>query len=472
MTQFPGRTVGVALALALGVLAARSSAQEPVAEARALLKTIVEINSTHERGSTTPIARLLAGRFTAAGFPAADVQVLGPGPRKQNLVVRWRAAASTQKPILFISHLDVVEAKREDWATDPFKFVEKDGYYYARGIWDDKAAVTTWVTGLISLRKEGWKPSRDIILILTADEEAGTEDGVEWLLKNHRPLVDAEFAINGDGGGPELHGGKVTVVRVEPAEKNSVFYKFSVTNAGGHSSRPRADNAIYQLSNALARLERYHFPAQLSELQRAGLQKAIETMTPAMVTAARAFLANPSDAAAATTLAADPEFNAMLRTTCVATELTGGHARNALPQLASATVNCRILPGVTPDAMLGQLRTIIADTVVHIGYEQPPRPSADASPIRADYLDPILGAAKAVWGQSVTLQPALSIGASSGIYTRAAGIPTYSVMHIPYDFSDMRAHGRDERISAKAFDESVVFARKLIRAYGDVRLVP
>lgn len=465
------RRVSVA-ALSVSLSAGTSLAQEPVAEARALLKQIVEINSTHERGSTTPIAKLLAVRFIAAGFPTADVQVLGPGPKKQNLVVRWRAAASTPKPVLFISHLDVVEAKREDWGTDPFKFVEKDGYFYARGIWDDKAAVTTWVTGLISLRKEGWKPSRDIILILTVDEEAGTEDGVEWLIKNHRPLVDAEFAINADGGGPELHGGKVTVVRVEPAEKNSVFYKLTATNAGGHSSRPRADNAIYQLSNALARLERYQFPAQLSELQRAGLQKAMETMTPEMTPSARAFLANPSDASAAATLSRDPEFNAMLRTTCVATELAGGHARNALPQLASATVNCRILPGVTPDAIAAQLRTIISDTAVHVGYEQAPRPSAEASPVRADYLDPILASARAVWGQNITLQPALSIGASSGIYTRAAGIPTYSVMHIPYDFSDIRAHGRDERVSAKAFDESVTFARKLIRAFADPHPVP
>ena len=463
--------IGAATLLLL-LIAAPLAAQEPVAEARALLKTIVEINSTHEHGSTTPIARLLAARFIAAGFPATDVEVLGPGPRKQTLVARWRAVAPTQKPVLFMSHLDVVEAKREDGGTDPFKFVEKDGYFYARGIWDDKAAVTTWVTGLISLRKEGWKPSRDIILILTADEEAGTEDGVEWLIKNHRPLVDAEFSINGDGGGPELHGGKVTVIRVEPAEKNSVFYKLTATNAGGHSSRPRADNAIYQLSNALARLERYQFPAQLSDLQRAGLQKAMETMTPAMAVAAKAFMANPSDASSAATLSRDPEFNAMLRTTCVATELAGGHARNALPQLATATVNCRILPGVTPDAIAAQLRTIVSDSAVHVGYEQPPRPSADASPLRADYFDAILAAAKAVWGPDITLQPALSIGASSGIYARAAGIPTYSVMHIPYDFSDIRAHGRDERISAQAFDESVVFARKLIRALAAPRLTP
>jgi acetylornithine deacetylase/succinyl-diaminopimelate desuccinylase-like protein len=449
--------------------AAGSGDATSIAEARALLKALVETNTTRERGSTAPAARLLADRFLQAGWTSADVEIAGPSPTRQNLVVRWRAPSSTAKPVMFMSHLDVVEAKREDWDSDPFLLREKDGYLYGRGVLDDKAAVATWTTGLISLRRAGWKPSRDIVLLLTADEEGGDENGVEWLLRNRRALFDVDFVINADAAGPELHDGKVTLFTVDVAEKSPVTIDFTVSNPGGHSSRPRTDNAIYSLAHALVRIEQYRFPAQLSDLQRTLLTKSVETAPPAVADALRAILRDPNDSAASDALVQVPHLNAMLRTTCVATELTGGHAINALPQRATATVNCRVLPGVQPDAILAQLRRVVADTAVHAVTRPQVKPAAAASPMRDDVLKLLTRAVSASWGPGVRVQPALSLGASDGSFTRAAGIPTFTVWHVPLDPADMRAHGRDERILVKSFDESVGFARTLIREAAEAR---
>jgi len=434
-----------------------------VAEARALLKALVETNTTREHGSAAPAARLLADRFLQAGWPAADVEIAGPSPARQNLVVRWRAQSPKAKPVLFMSHIDVVEARREDWDSDPFVLREKDGYLYGRGVLDDKAAVATWTTGLISLRRAGWRPSRDIVLLLTADEEGGEQNGVEWLVRNRRALFDVDFVINADAAGPELHDGKVTLFAVDVAEKSPVTIDFTVTNPGGHSSLPRTDNAIYSLAHALIRIERYRFPVQLSELQRAQLTASIETAPRDVADAVRAILRDPSDSAASDALVRVPHLNGMLRTTCVATELSGGHAINALPQRATATVNCRVLPGVAPEAVVAKLLQVVADTAVHATTQPGMKPPAAASPMREDVLKLLARAVAASWGASVRVQPTMSRGATDGSYLRAAGIPVYTVWHVPLDPTDMRAHGRDERILARSFDESVAFAQHLIR---------
>jgi acetylornithine deacetylase/succinyl-diaminopimelate desuccinylase-like protein len=465
------RSLGLAasiIAAGAATLPAQSSSRVgsdsvAVAEARALLKALVETNTTHAHGSTAPAARLLADRFLQAGWPEADVEIVGPSPTRQNLVVRWRAPAPTAKPVLFMSHLDVVEANREDWDSDPFVLREKDGYLYGRGVLDDKAAVATWTTGLISLRRAGWRPSRDIVLLLTADEEGGEQNGVEWLVRNRRALFDVDFVLNADAAGPELHDGKVTLFVVDVAEKSPVTIDFTVTNPGGHSSLPRTDNAIYSLAHALTRIERYRFPVQLSELQRAQLTASMETAPRDVADAVRAILRDPNDSAASDALVRVPHLNAMLRTTCVATELSGGHAINALPQRATATVNCRVLPGVAPEAIVAQLLQVVADTAVHAFTQPGMKPPAAASPMREDVVKLLTRAVRASWGASVRVQPAMSRGATDGSYLRAVGIPAYTMWHVPLDPTDMRAHGRDERILVKSFDESVAFARNLIR---------
>jgi acetylornithine deacetylase/succinyl-diaminopimelate desuccinylase-like protein len=465
------RSLGLAASIIVAgaaTLSAQSAARNgrdsaSVAEARALLKALVETNTTHAQGSTAPATRLLADRFLQAGWPQSDVEIVGPSPTRQNLVVRWRAPAPSAKPVLFMSHLDVVEAKREDWDSDPFVLREKDGYLYGRGVLDDKAAVATWTTGLISLRRAGWRPSRDIVLLLTADEEGGEQNGVEWLVRNRRALFDVDFVINADAAGPELHDGKVTLFVVDVAEKSPVTIDFTATNPGGHSSLPRTDNAIYSLAHALNRIERHRFPVQLSELQRAQLTSSIETAPADVANAARAILRDPNDSAASDALVRVPHLNGMLRTTCVATMLSGGHAINALPQRATATVNCRVLPGVAPEAIVAELLEVVADTAVHAVTRPAVKPAAAASPMREDVLKLLTRAVAASWGASVRVQPAMSRGATDGSYTRAAGIPTYTLWHVPLDPTDMRAHGRDERILVKSFDESVGFAQNLIR---------
>ena len=440
-----------------------------VAEARALLASLVAVKTTPEHGSTEA-ARLVADRFIAGGWPAADVEVVGGSPKHQNVVVRWRATAPTAKPVLFMSHLDVVDAKREDWDSDPFVLREKDGYLYGRGVLDDKAAVAGWTVGLLSLRREGWRPARDIVLVLSADEETTANDGVDWLLRNRAPLFDVDFAINSDAAGPELHGGKVTVFSVDVAEKATTLFDLTVANVGGHSSRPRRDNAIYALARALGRLEGYVFPAQLTDLQRAALTRAAETATSVVADAIRAIQHDPSDTAAGRVLASAAHLNALVRTTCVATQLAAGHATNALPQRATATVNCRILPGVAPDTVTAVLRRVVGDTAVHVTLRPLQFPAAAATPMRDDVRALLERAVHASWGPRVRVQPTLSLGATDGSFTRARGVPTYTIWFTPLDPADMRAHGRDERILVQWFEQSVTFARNVIReAAGPAR---
>ena len=335
------------LTLALLFLAIASPAQIDDATRQLshdIFKQLIEINTTDSVGNVTTAAEAMAQRFRDAGFPESDMQIMGPNDRKKNLVVRLHGSGK-HKPVLLIGHLDVVEARREDWTTDPFQFVEKDGYYYGRGTQDMKDGDAVMSTTLIRFKKEGFVPDRDIILALTADEEGGTSNGVDWLIKNHRELIDAEFVLNHDGGGILSEQGKPQFMTVDASEKLYSDYQLTVTNPGGHSSLPKPDNAIYHLADGLARLEHYQFPFELTNITRAYYERMAKISTGERAADMRAILKNPPDMDAVARLSKDPIDNSIMHTTCVATRLNAGHANNALPQMAQANVNCRIIPG-------------------------------------------------------------------------------------------------------------------------------
>ena len=329
--------------------------------ARDIFQQLIEINTTDSVGSTTIAAQAMAKRLTDAGFPASDIAVLGPNDRKGNMVVRLHGTDRAQKPVLIIGHLDVVEARREDWTTDPFKFVEKDGYFYGRGTQDMKVNDAILVTTFIRFKKEGYRPARDLILALTADEEGGKSNGVDWLLKNRRDLIDAEFVLNADAGGVTMVKGKPVNVDIEASEKLYADFQLTATNPGGHSSLPVPDNAIYHIADALAKLERAPFPFELNEVTRTYFEKRAALESGQVAADMKAILRTPPDAEAMARLSADARYNSTMRTTCVATRLNAGHANNALPQLAQANVNCRILPGHAAEEVRQSLIRTFAD---------------------------------------------------------------------------------------------------------------
>src|SRR3954467_10359408 len=332
--------------------------------AREIYKEMVETKSGYTTGATTPIAEAVAARLRTAGFPASDVFVGGASPTKANLVVRYHGTGR-RKPILLLAHTDVVEAKREDWSMDPFVLTEKDGYFYGRGVGDDKSQAAVWIANLIRYKREGFKPDRDIIVALTADEEGGGPfNGVEWLLKNHRELIDAELCLN-EGGWGESVAGKRMSNDVQLSEKYVINYRLEVTNKGGHSSLPVADNAIYHLAGALDRLSKFSFPLETNEVTQAYF-RAMAKLENASVRADLTKTADGDKDAMERVARSTTAWNATLRTTCVATQLEGGHAKNALPQLAAATVNCRVLPGEKPKDVTATLKQVVADDQVSI----------------------------------------------------------------------------------------------------------
>jgi acetylornithine deacetylase/succinyl-diaminopimelate desuccinylase-like protein len=432
--------------------------------ARDIYKELVEINTTTDAdpGGTTQAAEAMAARLRAAGFSGNDVQVLSAGPRDGNLVARLRGSgAAGRKPVLLLAHLDVVAARRDDWSIDPFTFTEKDGYYYGRGTGDDKAMAAIWIANLIRMKQEGYVPDRDLIVALTSDEEGGDHNGVEWLLANKRDLIDAAYALN-EGGGGFLKNGKPFVHNVQAAEKVYYDFTFEVRNKGGHSSRPVRDNAIYHLSDALARLERFDFPVTLNPVTKAYFERLAQAETGQTAADMRAVAKNPRDSAAVRRLSMQPVYNSMLRTTCVATQLTGGHAPNALPQLARANVNCRILPGESPASIKARLEEVIADPKVTVSFVDEARPSA-ASPLTPTVMGPLESITTAMF-PGVVVVPVMSTGATDGLYLRNAGIPTYGIEGIFYETDDNRAHGRDERVGVKQFYEGLEFQYRLVKA--------
>jgi acetylornithine deacetylase/succinyl-diaminopimelate desuccinylase-like protein len=425
-----------------------------------IYKEFVEIQSGFTTGTTTPIAEAAAARLKAAGFPESDIFVGGAIPKKANLVVRYHGTGA-RKPILVVAHTDVVEAKREDWSMDPFQFIEKDGYFYGRGTGDDKAQAAVWIANLIQYKKEGFKPDRDIIVALTADEEGGGPyNGVDWLLKNKRNLIDAEMALN-EGGWGESEGGKKISNDLQVSEKYVVNFRFEVRNKGGHSSLPVHDNAIYHLAGALQRLSDFGFPLKTNDVTAAYFQQMGKIESGA-IREDLAKVGEGSQEAMARVAAASPAWNATLRTTCVATLLEGGHAVNALPQLAAATVNCRVLPEDSVEYVQNTLQKVVADDQVSQKVLGNPV-KGPASPMRPDVLKAVSETTNSLW-PGVPTVPIMVMGATDGLYLRVAGIPTYGIQGFFFDRGDIRFHGRDERVGVESFYEGQAFLYKLVKA--------
>ena len=436
-----------------------------------IFKQLIEINSTDSVGSVTVAAEAMAQRFRDAGFDESDLHVLGPNDRKKNLVVRLHGSG-TQKPVLLIGHLDVVEAHREDWTTDPFQFVEKDGFYYGRGTQDMKSGDAIMAVTLIRFKKEGYTPDRDIILALTSDEEGGASNGVDWLLKNHRDLMDAELVFNHDGGGILSDHGKPVMMSVDATEKLYADFQLSVTNPGGHSSLPTRDNAIYHLADGLARLEHYQFPFELNEVTRAYYERMAKVETGERAADMRGILKNPPDAAAIARLSQDPIDNSTTHTTCVATRLIAGHANNALPQRAEANVNCRILPGHTAEEVRQELIKVLADSNIGVRYEGAlggvtgsgaSKKSFAPPPLRRDVFGPLEKVTAEMW-PGVPVVPDMATGASDSVYTMGVGLPTYGIAGTAVDRDDIRAHGRDERLGIESYYKGVDFYYRYLKA--------
>lgn len=441
------------------LLSARTFAQNALTPdqqmARDIFKELIEINTTDTPlGNVSKAAEAMAARLRAAGFPEQDIHVTGPIATKHNLVARIHGRGQG-RPILFLAHLDVVEALPQDWSVDPFKLIEKDGFFYGRGTSDIKEGDTILVANFIRLKKEGWAPARDLILALTADEEGGDSNGVQWLIANHRDWIDAEYCINTDGGDFAIKNGKRQQMGMQTSEKNYVDFKLEVKNNGGHSSRPVKDNAIYHLAEGLTRLAHFDFPVRLNETTRGFFERSASLQDPATAADFRAIAANPKNEEVAARLSQSPYFNAMLRTTCVATRLEGGHANNALPQTARANVNCRMLPDDSLENVIATLKKILADDKIALSVVGEAVP-APASPILPAVMREVEALSAKLYG-GLPVVPVMDTGASDGKYLRIAGIPTFGVPGVFADIDDVRAHGKDERLGVKDFYEGVEF---------------
>jgi acetylornithine deacetylase/succinyl-diaminopimelate desuccinylase-like protein len=440
--------------------AAGASAADRAANALAydIFKQLIEINTTNSVGNVTTAAEAVATRFLAAGFPAADVVVAGPNDRKKNLVVRLHGSGR-HRPILLIGHLDVVEARREDWSTDPFTLVEKDGFFYGRGTSDMKDGDAIMATALLRMKQEGYRPSRDIILALTADEEGGCCNGPDWLLRNRRDLIDAVFVFNHDGASVMAEHGVPRVFELGATQKVYADYQLIATNRGGHSSLPRPDNAIYELAEGLLRIGRHQFPFELNNVTRAYFERMSGMVTGETAADMRAVAKTPPDPQAMERLSREPAYGSVMRTTCVATRLEGGHANNALPQRAQAVVNCRILPGHSQEEMRAELIRILADPQITVRYIADNGEVSDTAsdrrgfpppPLIPEVLKPLETQVAATW-PGLKVVPVMIAGASDAIHFSAAGMPTYGVSGIAIDRDDVRMHGRDERVGVASF---------------------
>ena len=437
--------------------------------ARDIFKQLVEINTTQSVGSTTTAAEAMEQRFLQAGFPQQDLYLGGVNNRNGNLVVRYHGTGA-KPPILFICHLDVVEAPREQWHTDPFKFVEKDGFYYGRGTQDMKDNDAILVASFILLHKQHYHPDRDLILALTADEESGKYNGVAWLLKNHPDLMKAGYVLNPDGGGVDLVNGKPISVDIDATEKLYGDYQLVATNPGGHSSIPVPDNAIYHVADALGRVQKFKFPFELNAVTRAYFQRLSAVETGQNAADMKAILKPNPDPAAIARLSENPVWNSMMHTTCVATRFNSGLANNALPQRAAAIVNCRVLPGYTLRQIQQQLIRVVNDPKVTVNYaantggvlatapDKKQHPPVAPNPEIMSAMDKL--AAK-MWPGAPVI-PTMATGASDSIYTLAAGMPSYGISGIAIETNDVRAHARDERLPVKSFDRGLDFYYQFI----------
>ncbi|MCU1249870.1 MAG: Acetylornithine deacetylase [Edaphobacter sp.] len=476
-----GKALGLLAATLFAThLQAQQAAMDPATRqlARDVFKQLIEIDSTDSIGSTTAVAEAMRKRLLDAGFPAADLIILGPNPRKGNLVARLRGRpGSTLKPVLLLCHTDVVEAKREDWTTDPFVFTEKDGFFYGRGTQDMKDSDAAMVMAFLRMKRENYVPDRDLILALTADEEGGKSNGVDWLLKNHPDLIQADFVINPDAGGLTTKNGKPILLGVEATEKLYADYHVTATNPGGHSSLPTHDNAIYHVADALSHLEKSPFPFELNEVTRAELTTRAALVEPQQAKDIRAILRTPPDLAAMQRLSASPVYNATMRTTCVATMMSAGHAPNALPGRAQANINCRILPGHSQEEVRQDLIRIFADPTLTVDYvdnsgtvlgKGSDRAAAPPPPLNEAVFKPLRETVKKMW-PGLTILPEMETGASDSIYTIAAGMPSYGFNGMAIEEGDERAHGRDERLGIESYYAGVEFQYLYLKAMTSSR---
>jgi len=429
---------------------------------RALLEELIDLNTTHAYGSTGA-AKLLRERFLEAGFAPQDVNLEIPvdHPSKGNLVVHLHGRGRG-RPVLFLGHLDVVDAKAEDWSFDPFKLTEDGGWLYGRGVIDMKGQDVAMAIGLMRLKQEGFKPARDLIVAFTADEESGGDaNGVDWLLQNRRELVDAGLVVNPDGGEAGTKSGRKLYVAVQTSEKTFVSFGLEAKDKGGHSSRPTADNPIYRLSAALSRLAAHRFPVDLTATTRAYFARRSTLEEGQLRSDMAAVGAGTADPAAIERLSAVVETNIMLRTTCTATMIDGGHAENALPQRARATIQCRVIPSESPDAVEAELRTVVADPLIEISTITPAKPNPE-SVLTPEIVKAVEHTTHETWPDVIVL-PEMSAGADDSLYSRARGIPSYGVDAMFDDLDDGRAHGRDERIGVTAFQQDVEFTYRLMK---------
>ena len=463
MLKPTGRVFFLTLASFLLVISLKAQTTRPEPErqlAHDIYKQFIEIQSGFTTGSTTPVAEAAAARLKAAGFSESDIFLGGASPKKANIVVRYHGSGK-HKPILLLAHIDVVEARREDWSLDPFQLTEKDGYFYGRGTDDDKAQAAIWVANLIQYKREGFVPDRDLIVALTADEEGGGPfNGVDWLIKNHRDLIEAEFCLN-EGGWGEMSGGKHVANYLQVSEKYVMNFRLEVRNKGGHSSLPVPENAIYRLALALTKLSNLGFPLKTSEVTSAYFRQMAQIDSGAHKE--DLLKVSQGDQAAMQRLASEaPAWNAVLRTTCVATQLEGGHAMNALPQLAAATVNCRVLPEDSPQYVEDTLRKIVADDQVVLRLLGRPE-VGPASALRPEVVEAAAHITSKLW-PGVPVVPNMVMGATDGRSLRIVGIPTYGIQGIFIDRDDIRFHGRDERIPVQSFYEGQAFLYDLVKS--------
>lgn len=436
---------------------------------RELYQELVETNTALSTGSCTQAAAQLGVRMKAAGFSDSQLTYFSVAehPKDGGLVAILPGSDATARPILLLAHIDVVEAKREDWTRDPFTLIEEDGYFYARGASDDKAQAAIWTDAMINFKKSGFKPLRTIKMALTCGEETGGAfNGAEWLSANRRDLIDAEFALNEGGGGVLDENGKPKFLSLNVGEKIYQDYDLVVTNAGGHSSRPLKPNAIYQLSAAMNRIGDYEFPVHLNQTTSA-MFSMLSQVTPEPVgSAMKALVANPNDAKAAEIVSRDPTMHSMMRTTCVATEFEAGHAKNALPQRAHANVNCRIAPGENIQQVQAALIKAVADPVVVVSISPPNATVSPEVPLTAAILDPAIALGKKMF-PGVPMLPTMSTGATDGRFLNSVGIPTYGIPGIFYDADYGHIHGLNERIRVKSVYEGRDYMVELVKIYAN-----
>ena len=452
-------------------LVAQTPATTSRAEERAILAELVNINSSSGTSGVQRVRLAIAARLRAAGFAATDVMQLGPTPTLTALVVRYRGRSAGRKPILLMAHMDVVTALASDWTRPPFAFGETDGFYYGRGVEDNKAGLAAIVATFVRWKRAKWMPDRDLIAVLSADEETDG-NSIRWLLTNHRELFDAEYALNTDAGGVALDKGKALGVSLQASEKVYADFNLESLNPGGHSSVPRADNAIYELAAGLSKLATFNFPVRLNEVSTAFFREAAAAQAPDVASAMRAISSGQIDSGNVARLTAvNPYFNSVMRTTCVATRLFGGHADNALPQRATALVNCRMLPDDPVDSVMAVLQRVVG-TKVKVSRTREVVPSP-ASPLRPDVVGAMTALSKTFF-DAAPVVPEMSTGATDGLFTRNVGIPTYGVFALSGEQSDpSRAHGRDERVGVESYHRAVAAWEQMVqRLAGPVSVVP